>query len=311
MNRSTDEERLRRLLLVVPLVLENQGISVDALAQKLGLTRGELLNQLDSLLMVGKPPFHPDDFLDIQVENDQVWVDVDLQFSKIPALTLSEAWALVSAAQLMSPATNADLSAAVEAVMAAVPPSLKGALQVGLRQVDAVDVPETFAAVSLAYQTQRALEFDYRGESPQRRVLQPTALFRHLDHWYVRGVCVDAKALRHFRLDRMRNVVCTQRSFRDQVLAVEGGSPDQAFSASKRWARVRFNASHAAFVAESWPAATRHADGSSEVHVPGDNIAWLVSWVLSFGGIAEVLEPALLREAVRVAAERSVIAARG
>ena len=37
--------------------------------------------------MVGRPPFQPDDFIDLHVENDRVWVDLDQRFSKPPRLT--------------------------------------------------------------------------------------------------------------------------------------------------------------------------------------------------------------------------------
>ena len=46
-------ERLRRLLLVVPYVSRNPGITVDALARALGLSREELLRDLDLLTLVG------------------------------------------------------------------------------------------------------------------------------------------------------------------------------------------------------------------------------------------------------------------
>ena len=48
------------------------------------------------------------------------------------------------------------------------------------------------------------------------------------------------------------------------------------------------------------------ADGGVEVRVAGDSERWLVQWVLSFGGEAEVLEPAWAREAVSRAALRAL-----
>ena len=77
-------ERLRRLLFVVPYVARHRGVTVDALAKELGVSREELLRDLELLTMVGRPPFQPDDFIDLHVENDQVWVDLDQRFSKPP-----------------------------------------------------------------------------------------------------------------------------------------------------------------------------------------------------------------------------------
>ena len=65
-------ERLRRLLFLVPYVSKNPGITVDALAKELSVSREALLEELDLLTMVGRPPFQPDDYIDIYVENDRV-----------------------------------------------------------------------------------------------------------------------------------------------------------------------------------------------------------------------------------------------
>ena len=48
------------------------------------------------------------------------------------------------------------------------------------------------------------------------------------------------------------------------------------------------------------------ADGGVEVRVAGDNERWLTQWVLSFGGEAEVLEPASARAAVARAAKTAL-----
>ena len=53
-------------------------------------------------------------------------------------------------------------------------------------------------------------------------------------------------------------------------------------------------------------AAVTQSDGSVVVTVPGDSERWLTQWVLSFGGEAEVLEPAWAREAVARAAQESL-----
>src|SRR5262249_60346045 len=70
-------ERLRRLLFVVPYVARHRGVTVDALAKQLGVSREELLRDLELLTMVGRPPFQPDDFIDLHVEDDQGWADLD------------------------------------------------------------------------------------------------------------------------------------------------------------------------------------------------------------------------------------------
>ena len=115
-------ERLRRLLLVVPYVSRNPGITVDALARALGLSREELLRDLDLLTLVGRPPFQPDDFIDLHVENDRVTVELDQRFTKPPRLTPAEAAALAAAGELLRPAAGGALGTAL-AKLEKVPPA--------------------------------------------------------------------------------------------------------------------------------------------------------------------------------------------
>jgi proteasome accessory factor C len=69
---------------------------------------------------------------------------------------------------------------------------------------------------------------------------------------------------------------------------------------------VRFTAQSAPYLRERFGGEARElTDGGVEVRVAGEE-RWLVQWVLSFGGEAEVLEPAWAREAVSRAALRAL-----
>src|SRR5262249_54494647 len=96
-------ERLRRVLFLVPYASRHPGITVRELAQALGLSEEELLVDLDLLTMVGRPPFQPDDYIDVYVENGRVYLDLDQRFSAPPRLTAAEAAALRAAADLVRP----------------------------------------------------------------------------------------------------------------------------------------------------------------------------------------------------------------
>src|SRR5256885_1597802 len=105
-------ERLRRLLLIVPAARRKPGIKVEELARELGLTPEELVEDIDLLGFVGRPPFSPDDLIDINVnERGRVSVMLDQSFSRPPQLTALEALALAAASQETAPADPAVVSA--------------------------------------------------------------------------------------------------------------------------------------------------------------------------------------------------------
>src|SRR5438093_533763 len=109
------------LFFLVPYVAKHPGISVDALAGELGLSKDALLEDLDLLTMVGRPPFQPDDYIDIYVDGDRVYVDLDQRLSAPPRLTAAEAAALAAAAELLRPAASSELSSALRKLEKVIP----------------------------------------------------------------------------------------------------------------------------------------------------------------------------------------------
>lgn len=299
-------ERLRRLLFVVPYVARHRGVTVDALARQLGVSREELLRDLELLTMVGRPPFQPDDFIDLHVENDQVWVDLDQRFSKPPRLTGPEAAALAAAAELLRPGAQTALASALGKLERILPASAKKMYRELGSAVNARSLaPEALGILTRAVEERHELEFDYaaRGSTAaERRRVEPVEVFNHRGQWYLYGWDLTRGSERLFRLDRMTDIRRTDRTFSPRAMP-PARVPDPAERGS---VRVRFTAQAAPYLRERFGGEARElTDGGVEVKVAGEE-RWLIQWVLSFGGEAEVLEPAWAREAVCRAALKAL-----
>jgi proteasome accessory factor C len=299
-------ERLRRLLFVVPYVARHRGVTVDALARQLGVSREELLRDLELLTMVGRPPFQPDDFIDLHVENDQVWVDLDQRFSKPPRLTGPEAAALAAAAELLRPGAQTALASALGKLERILPASAKKMYRELGSAVNArSQAPEALGILTRAVEERHELEFDYaaRGSTAaERRRVEPVEVFNHRGQWYLYGWDLTRGSERLFRLDRMTDIRRTDRTFSPRSMP-PARVPDPAERGS---VRVRFTAQAAPYLRERFGGEARElTDGGVEVKVAGEE-RWLIQWVLSFGGEAEVLEPAWAREAVCRAALKAL-----
>ncbi|MDP1920533.1 MAG: WYL domain-containing protein [Myxococcales bacterium] len=295
MSGSTDgHERLRRLLFLVPFVSRNPGRTVDEIAKELGTTREALLEELDLLTLVGRPPFQPDDFVDIYVEDDRVYVDLDQRLSAPPRLTAAEGVALAASATLLKPGSGDALRSAIEKLERVLPAhAVTRFREMGKRLDVALDAPTGLAPLSQAIVERRTVAFDYvttnSGQAERRRV-QPVELFSHRGQWYLSGFDVTRAGDRLFRLDRMGPLEVTTETF----VAPEG-SPRASMpgtnDATER-VTVRFEPATAPYIRERFGAEVRGlADGRVEVEVPGDNVRWLTRWVLSFGGDAIVTSP--------------------
>ena len=302
------QERLRRLLFLVPYVAKNPGIAVDHLAKELGLGREELLEELDLLTMVGRPPFQPDDYIDIYVENDRVYVDLDQRLSAPPRLTAAEGAALAAAADWLRPAAGEALERALRKLEKVIPVQARERFVEMHRKIDtALAAPGELAPIVSAIADHREVEFDYfshnRG-STERRSARPLEVFSHRGQWYLSAHDNARGEERLFRVDRIQNLAVTDRSFAPAA-PKRARVPNPAGPRGE--VRVRFSRVAAPYQMERFGEDARPSvDGGVEVLVSGESERWLTQWVLSFGGEAEVVEPEWARAAVARAAEAAL-----
>src|SRR5581483_6227964 len=216
-------ERLRRLLLIVPAARRRPGIRLADLARELGLSPEELREDIDLLALVGRPPFSPDDLIDICVdERERVSVSLDQSFSRPPQLTPLEALALASAAQEVAPADPAVTSGLAKLTETLPAQARRLYAQLAGRVAMATPTPSgaglTLARLRAAAERHRevALDYDKEGRGAVReRIFQPHGVIDHGGVWYAIGHDLDRGAERTFRLDRILSVRETGRSFPD------------------------------------------------------------------------------------------------
>lgn len=305
---SDGHERLRRLLFLVPYVSRNPGLTVAEVASALGISREALLEELDLLTLVGRPPFSPDDFVDIYVEDDRVYVDLDQRLSAPPRLTAAEGVALAAAASLLKPAAGDALAAALRKLEQALPAqALARFREMGKRLDVALDAPPGLAPLSQAIVERKVVAFDYVATTSgktERRAVRPYELFSHRGQWYLSGFDEGRGAERLYRLDRMGPLEVTAQTFALGETTT-AGLPGAEEAAAR--VTVRFEPATAPYIRERFGDEARPAAGGRvEVEVPGDNPRWLTRWVLSFGGDAVVVGPDWAIRSVAEAAAASL-----
>lgn len=165
-----------------------------------------------------------------------------------------------------------------------------------------------FADVAGALAMRRRLGIRYHGrarDAVSRRTVSPQRLVYYRDNWYLDAWCHDAKGLRSFSLDRVHRAEIASVAaidMDDAALDRELGSGYGIISgATTQIAVVRFSARAARWVAdEQWhPDQSGHwrDDGGYELRVPYAAAEELLQDVLAYGPEAEIIAPAVLREA--------------
>jgi proteasome accessory factor C len=307
-------ERLRRLLLLVPYVARHPGVPLADLAALMSMTPEALIEEVDFLLMVGQPPFAPDDCIDLRVEDGKVYVDLDQAFQKPPRLTALEALALAAASQGMAEGDDSTIARALGRIEAALPKELLPMYRQLLQRFSVVREPgeaKTAALLKTAIAERREVVLEYFNESRAEvgsRPVRPRALSYAQGHWYLSAYCLTRKGDRHFRVDRIRTAKLTDRKF-EPLLPEEqpqeaGAAPtpppgpeaDRPRLALKGGAVVRY-----AEERFGKDAVERGSKDQAVLTLGGPADAWTVSFALSFAGAAEVQAPPALR---RQAADR-------
>ena len=96
-------ERINRILFILSYVSKNQGITLQDLAERVGMRPKQLMKELDFMLLIGKPPFRPDDYVDIYVEEQRVYIEYDQMLNRPLRFTRPEALALLISLKLLDP----------------------------------------------------------------------------------------------------------------------------------------------------------------------------------------------------------------
>lgn len=177
----------------------------------------------------------------------------------------------------------------------------------------------SFSAVARGWAEGRVVELDYDpGTAPRKRTrvhpyfLEPDAALRSV---YLIGHDEAAGAMRTYKVERIRSATLTTDRYEipadfdpDAWLANSWGIWSSEGTPTAR-IRIRFDASVAHRVREAvWHRSqelTELPDGGVELAVTVAGIIEIQPWILSWGGGAEVLEPAELRDAIAASVRRA------
>ena len=284
-------DRLRRLLVMLPWLMERQDVPVEEMAAQFHLTESELVGDLELAALCGLPPFI-DEMVDVWIDEGVVHAGVPRLFTKPLHLTAPEGFALLAAgrAALQLPGADADGSLARALTKLAAVLGDDGVV---------VDEPQPPATRELmtAIDDNARLAVRYwsaiRDELTERTIT-PRSIFLDRGNWYVIADDSRSGESRTFRIDRFEHWERTGEidpPAAGAVPVVAAGGNDW-FSDSDVPTVVLRLAPQARWVAERYPVRDeRDEDGSLEVRMAVASDQWLRTLLLRLGPHAEVREP--------------------
>ena len=159
--------------------------------------------------------------------------------------------------------------------------------------------------IQSAIEKRNQLEFRYYAPSGEStRAIEPYYLVFKWSSWYVWGWCTAREDFRLFKLNRMDDVAETNRRFDRRSVPLPDLSNEKIFPGGIRVKALFAPDMKWRLVEEFGPHCFSEADDGrlffTADYTDMDN---LVSWILTFGAKAEVLEPAEVRDRIRHIAE--------
>lgn len=314
-------DRLRTILFLVPFAYRNRGVLLSELAARLSIDEGELFRELEFLLVVGRPPFSPDDLIEIHVDSGRVFVDLPSSLREPPRFTVFEALALACAAELWSEPGQAGIAAApvraaLDRVLASLPDETRALFDdLAERYLVAGGSSTPFLAVLReGIDLRREVDMSYfsagRAEISVRTV-RPHGLAQRAGTWYLVAYCTDRKDMRVFRLSRIQSARLTDRTFDAAENFDTGAFLDDRFTipcSGEREVVVSFAPEDARFVQERWRGkySAPQPDGRLEVRLFDVSDEFVLAYVASFAGRAQIVSPERLRRALEEQAHRAL-----
>ena len=210
--------RLSRILLLLPYAIQHPGTTVADLSRKFDIPKTELINDLNLIFLCGLPGYGPGDLIDVDFQDDRIFITMADYFSAPLRLTPAEGLALYAGGQAIAALPNMDQA-----------DSLKRALQKLGRSLGADTEGDDGAAIKVRFEDsppdhmevlQQALaehkqvEIEYfsgsRAEFSTRKV-DPWGLVAAQGRWYLVGLDHNSNEERMFRVDRIKSATLTDQ----------------------------------------------------------------------------------------------------
>ena len=284
------EDRLRRLLVMLPWLMEVGEAPLAEVAGRYGLTEDQVERDLELVAMCGLPPF-VDEMIDVFVDDGMVYVGVPRLFTRPLRLTAPEGFTLLAAARAAMELPGADPSGPLGRGLDKLAAALGDA---GLdTRHDTVDVVVDLArpplADDLAEAAATGAELRVEYYTPARdevaaRTIAPRHVFVDAGNWYVLADDDRSGERRTFRIDRIESATPTGAV----SPPLDDAPAPGAFFVDAEVPRATLRlAPSAHWVVEQYPVDSvvelRQPRGWVEVRLPVSSDRWLAKLLIRLG----------------------------
>jgi len=222
MSSDRTAHRLSRILAMLPWIIEHEGAKIEDLIDRFDYEdKADLVKDLHLVFMTGLPGYGPGDLIDVDVYDDEVFVDAADYFSRPLRLTAPQALGLLAAGMTFIGSDQAPpaLTSAVDKLTTAVVPEADSFVYFD------VPAPESLSVLKAAVEQRQVVRITYVALATNERTVRDvegSSVFFNLGNWYLSGFCRSAQAERVFRIDRIAAIEVLDVTY--EATSMEGDS---------------------------------------------------------------------------------------
>ncbi|MHA7275632.1 helix-turn-helix transcriptional regulator [Arthrobacter sp. Hz1] len=298
--KTSSDAHLRRLLDLVPYLLDHPGADMDETADRFGVTRAQLASDLE-LLFVSGPRFYPEGLIEVSLDGDLIFLSNADHLAEPVRLNLDEACTLIVGLDTLRRLPGLNPGSAAATAHAKLTEAAGDAGRAGRAIATTLTeeaVSHTLETIQAALASRVRLELTYlvptRDEVTQRTV-EPIRAFSRDNTWYLEAWCTSARSVRNFRLDRIQAAHLTADPATRRPSIADG---DLLFRPTAGDTLVTFILRPPArWVAEQYDAERTQelADGQLAAEIRVATTEWIPGLIGRLGGDAAVATPDALR----------------
>lgn len=295
------QERLRRLLLLVPYVIKEGDVTVADACQRFGITEEQLIMDLDLLFVCGRPGYGPGDLIEAFVDGDRIHIRMAEYFSKPLRITPTEGLLLYAGGRALLAAGAGDdaLERALDRLAEVLGPEAVEGLSLEITP------PPELQKLSDAIDRSKRVHIRYhsgsKGEITERDV-DPWGVFAASGNWYLVGWCHLVEDQRIFRLDRIQELK-TLRNASEIPKDFDLSRYEDLYVVNPSHQTVKLDIAPGAgeWLADYYPIeeSKGRRGGWTRITLKAGGTAWLERLLLRLGDKARVVEPQELADRVR------------
>lgn len=289
--------KIDRLLGIITVLLQREKVTAPELAAKFEVSRRTIHRDVEDICKAGIP------IVTYQGGDGGISIAEGYKIDKT-VISVEELQNIITGLKSLE---SVSASSEIDRLILKLSPnnqavvSLKDKVVIDLASHYKNSLSDKISLFKSAISQNRLVSFDYYSEKGMsKRLIEPYLITFRWSSWYIYGFCTSRNEFRLFKLNRLWNQFLTEKCFLPRKVSKKDYNFDEYFKDDTKVIILFDKSVEYLLVEEYGPNSYALTDeGKLRFSVGFTNINNIISWILSFGEKATVVEPIEIKEKIK------------